>query len=378
MLSEMANLTGLQAGKQPEDAALESSGSVDAAPVTKEAVRWALRLLIGREPASLSEIALHQRNASIGDLRTVFMRTPEFSALLARAGQSRPGFAIPSFLLRRPSNPAIPWSAERPTLSRAASQLCTAAQFEEPEYERTIAALRLHPSHHRKLWEHAYIIAVLRGAVLIEAGQRGIVFGCGRERIPAYLAAHGVEVLATDAPDDAAPDQGWTNTAQFAANAADLFFPGIVDREAFDRLVSFRPVDMNAIPADLAGQFDFCWSTCSLEHLGSLRHGLDFIENSLSVLRPGGVAVHTTEFNLKSNDNTLESPGLSVYRRRDIEELTARLTAQGHTVSPLNFHPGDAELDEVIDLPPYATPHLKLDIQGMTCTSFGITIRRAA
>lgn len=378
MLSRIANLTGIGAGKQTEDATLESSANVDAAPVTEEAVRWALRLLVGREPASLSEIALHQRNANLGDLRAAFMQTPEFSALLARAGQSRPGFAIPPFLLRRPSNPAIPWTAERPTLSRPASQLCTAAQFAEPEFERTIAALQMYPSHHRKLWEHAYIIAVLRSAVLIEAGQRGIVFGCGRERIPAYLAAHGVAVLATDAPDDAAPDQGWTNTAQFAANAADLFFPGVVERETFDRLVSFRPVDMNAIPDDLAGQFDFCWSTCSLEHLGSLRHGLDFIENSLSVLRPGGVAVHTTEFNLGSNDDTLESPGLSVYRRRDIEELAAHLTARGHSVMPLTFHPGDTELDEVIDLPPYATPHLKLDIQGLPCTSIGITIRRGA
>ena len=40
----------------------------------------------------------------------------------------------------------------------------------------------------------------------------------------------------------------------------------------FDQLVTFRPVDMTAIPDDLAG-FDFCWSSCALEHLGSLAAG---------------------------------------------------------------------------------------------------------
>jgi SAM-dependent methyltransferase len=134
---------------------------------------------------------------------------------------------------------------------------------------------------------------------------------------------------------------------------------------------------MNDIPADLAGRFDACWSTCSLEHLGSLQHGLDFIENSLSVLRPGGIAVHTTEFNLVSNNKTLDAPGLCVYRRRDMEALAARLIAQGHQVLPLNFHPGEEELDEVIDVPPYALPHLKLELQDMTCTSIGFAVRRA-
>jgi len=384
LLTTLARLTrgparrsGLQPGRTTAEAA-SPTNDVDALPVTEEAVRWALRLLIGREPVNEAEIRLHQSNATLGDLRTVFMGTPEFAELLRAVAGEEPQFLIPPFLLRRPSNPSIPWRSGQPDLDDPVSQLCSAAQFDTPSFGEVIAAMRLHPARHRKLWEHVYIVSVLRREGLLTAGRRAIVFGCGRERIPAYLARHGVEVLATDAPPDESNNQGWASTAQYAAQAADLYVNGLLPREEFDRLVSFRPVDMNAIPADLDGQFDACWSTCSLEHLGSLKHGLDFIESSLAVLRPGGIAVHTTEFNLGSNDKTLESPGLSVYRRRDIEELAARLVAQGHDVLPLNFHPGDEQLDEVIDVPPYGEPHLKLKVQDMTCTSIGFAVRRAA
>jgi SAM-dependent methyltransferase len=365
---------GARPSKRPRS---QRNAAVDGMPVTEEAVVWALRLLVGREPAYPAEVALHQANRSLGELRTVFMGTPEFAALVREANGQQPRFAIPPFLLRPPSNPAIPWRPGQPTLHDPVSQLCTAVQFDDPEFDRILQQMRLVPSQHRKLWEHVYIVKILHQEGLLTPGRRAIVFGCGRERIPAYLAHHGVEVLATDAPAEKTASQGWASTGQYAAQAADLFIPDLIEREQFERLVSFRPVDMNDIPADLAGRFDACWSTCSLEHLGSLQHGLDFIENSLSVLRPGGIAVHTTEFNLVSNNKTLDAPGLCVYRRRDMEALAARLIAKGHQVLPLNFHPGEEELDEVIDVPPYALPHLKLELQDMTCTSIGFAVRRA-
>lgn len=351
--------------------------AVDSQPVTEEAVIWALRLLVGRDPVNAEEIALHRRNATLGDLRTAFMRTWEFEALHARATGKAPRFVAPAFLTAPPADPALPWRLAPPSLAQAVSQLCTGEQLEEPAFAEIMRALRIEPRPHRKLWEYAWIVSVLKRQGLLAPGLSAIGFGCGREPIPAFLAAHGVAVLATDAPAEERFNQGWAGTNQYAAQVSDLFVPGIAPRDAFDRLVSFQPLDMNAIPADLAGRYDMCWSACSLEHLGSLRHGLDFIENSLSVLRPGGIAVHTTEFNLTSNDETMESPGLSIYRRRDIEELATRLTARGHRVLPLNLNPGRTKLDRVVDLPPYGLPHLKLKVQGMTLTSIGIAVRRA-
>jgi hypothetical protein len=40
----------------------------------------------------------------------------------------------------------------------------------------------------------------------------------------------------------------------------------------FDALVDFDVADMNAMP-DTLGQFDFVWSACAFEHLGSIRQG---------------------------------------------------------------------------------------------------------
>jgi len=129
----------------------------------------------------------------------------------------------------------------------------------------------------------------------------------------------------------------------------------------------------------LSEKFDFCWSSCAFEHLGSIEHGLRFVERSIDTLTPGGVAVHTTEFNLSSNDETVETPSVSIFRRRDMDELAARLTAAGHDVSPFDWSGGPGFAETVIDVPPYrGNPHLKLQIEQYACTSVGIIVRKRA
>ena len=137
--------------------------------------------------------------------------------------------------------------------------------------------------------------------------------------------------MATDAPADADFRENWAMSSQWTQQVSDLWNAQLVDRASFDRLVSYQPADMNAIPTSLR-DFDFCWSACCLEHLGGMRQGLDFIRNSLDTLRPGGVAVHTTEFNLGSNDETLETPSLCLFRKQDIELLMHELIARASCV----------------------------------------------
>ena len=133
---------------------------------------------------------------------------------------------------------------------------------------------------------------------------------------------------------------------------------------------------MNAIPADLR-DFDFVWSSCALEHLGSLEAGINFVINSTKCLRRGGVAVHTTEFNLSSNKETYEGSGVVLFRKRDIEEMIARLESAGCSVAPLNLTIGERVEDGFVDLPPYkSTPHLKLALYGFLTTSVGLIITR--
>ncbi|MDZ7627850.1 MAG: class I SAM-dependent methyltransferase [Parvularculaceae bacterium] len=156
-----------------------------------------------------------------------------------------------------------------------------------------------------------------------------------------------------------------------------LITSAICDQTIFRENVRFREIDMNAIPTDLNETFDFCWSACCLEHLGSIKHGLDFIVKSTRLLRRGGVAVHTTEFNLSSNDETIESRDLSLLRRRDIEAVVDRLEASGCHVEKIDWSQGHGFLDGYIDLPPYKQePHLRLKIGDFDCTSIGLIITK--
>jgi SAM-dependent methyltransferase len=229
---------------------------------------------------------------------------------------------------------------------------------------------------HRKIWEYAYIYAALRANGCISPGLRGVGFGTGKETLPSAFAARGIRVIATDAPMDLVGSPAWASSDQWTQNLSDLHHSNLVEKDTFDRLVEYETADMNNIPRTLR-DFDFCWSSCCLEHLGSIRLGLDFIKNSLDTLKPGGVAVHTTEFNLSYNDTTMESPALSLFRKQDLELVAHELTQEGHEVAPLNFWPGANSVDEFIDLPPYSLPHLKLEIGGYTITSFGMIVRKA-
>ncbi|MEP7181738.1 MAG: FkbM family methyltransferase [Betaproteobacteria bacterium] len=264
-----------------------------------------------------------------------------------------------------------------PTLATPTSQLCTASQFGEPVYGQWCEALGEVPLLHRKLWEFAYAMQALERHGMLADGKRGLGFGCGKEPMPAAMAARGCEIVATDLDAAAAAGSGWIESHQHAATKDDLNDRGLCDPDRFRRNVSFRAVDMNAIPADLGG-FDFVWSSCAFEHLGSIAHGLRFVANAMRCLKPGGVAVHTTEFNLSSNFSTVEAKYLVLFRRSDIEQLVGTLERDGHVVAPLNFNPGARALDRYVDLPPFRSePHLRLRIERFVATSIGLIVRRA-
>jgi len=284
----------------------------------------------------------------------------------------------PSGMRRDIYVPLLPIADLAPQPRYMAYSTCAAADFLDPRFVAVCRLLGQEPRFRRKLWEFVYVLHHLDAAGMLAGGRRGVGFGVGTEPLPAAFAARGAAVLATDAPPGIGEAAGWAATAQFAAGKAALPREGICDEAAFDRLVAFRHVDMNAIPGDLA-DFDFCWSACCLEHLGSLQAGLDFVANTVErVLKPGGLAVHTTEFNLSSNDATVETGNTVIYRRRDLEALIERLRARGHAVSPLRIAPDSHPMDGWVDIPPYSDDaHLKLALGRFTATSVGLVIRRA-
>jgi 2-polyprenyl-3-methyl-5-hydroxy-6-metoxy-1,4-benzoquinol methylase len=270
-----------------------------------------------------------------------------------------------------------------------ASKPSTQADLESDWARYWIAELKVAHIFHRKLWELAYVLQAIHENSHLHAGATGLGFGCGEEPLPSYLASHGVQVTMTDLAPDAAAARGWINTAQHASSIEVAYRPDLVARDLFDRNVKLRYVDMNAIPPDLHG-YDFCWSICALEHIGSIRQGLDFIENSLQTLRPGGLAVHTTEFNFLNDKQTIDNWGTVLFQKKHFRDIADRLQRQGHDVAPLDFDVGSKPLDRFIDVPPYqwdfdpgqkatwgpAIGHIKLSVDGFPCTCFGLIVRK--
>lgn len=257
------------------------------------------------------------------------------------------------------------------------SCLCTFDQFETQWYGHWCGELREVLLPHRKQWEFCFVSQALFERGMIGPGKRGLGFGVGREPLPALYAKYGCSIVATDQAESSAIATGWMQPHQGTDILSSLNVRGICAEDPFRRLVSYRATDMNHVPEDLV-DFDFVWSSCSFEHLGSIQNGLDFVVRAMDCLRPGGVAVHTTEFNVSSNSNTFISETCVLFRRRDIEELVGTLTALGHTVAGVNYDPGSTPSDQYVDLPPYRSfPHLKVQLGQYVTTSIGLIITKA-
>lgn len=252
------------------------------------------------------------------------------------------------------------------------SSVCTSTQLKSPTFQSWMPEFRHAPMIlHRKLWEWAYIGQALSERGMLQSGKRGLGFAVGKEPLAAVFAAKGCDIVATDLGETEALAAGWATTNQHARDLAALNEAGICPNDEFAQRVSFRVVDMNAVPDDLRG-FDFVWSSCAIEHLGSIDATLEFLSTAMACLKPGGVAVHTTEYNIQSDDATITHGATVFLRRRDLMEAKRRLESEGHRVAPLDFETGDAADDQVILEAPYTgQPCLKIRVAGHAITSIG-------
>ncbi len=264
------------------------------------------------------------------------------------------------------------------------SQLCTAEQLQSPEFLAWADAIR--PAWdtddsgrptllHRKVWEWIYIIRALEERGVLEPGKRGLGFGVGHEALAAVFASRGCEILATDLDEEHAVDAGWMKDDQHASSLSDLNDAGLCEPEAFAHRVSFRNVDMRAIPPEIKG-FDFVWSSCALEHLGSLELAQEFVFSAMDCLKDGGVAVHTTEFNVSSNEETLQDGDTVLFRRRDVQQLARRLGRSGYQMK-LDLSLGTTLADIHVDVPPYTGDvHLRTLLDRYVITSLGLIVEK--
>lgn len=264
--------------------------------------------------------------------------------------------------------------------NRVTSKLCVNRDFHTDYYQHWIEKLKAPTKIHRKYWEWVAMSQALNERGFLKPGKKGMGFAVGNEPLPSAFASLGCEIVATDQSYDI-PEakEEWATTDQLCRGKQALNEKEICPPETFDKLVSFREVDMNNIPEDLKqGEFDFIWSSCAFEHIGSIEHGLRFVKESLKCLKPGGMAIHTTEFNCSSNEGTLNTDNLVFFRHRDIQRLISELTAEGYRVEPPDYWMGDSKYDltPMKDLSTPWAPHLKIELGGYIATSLLLIIHK--
>jgi hypothetical protein len=265
------------------------------------------------------------------------------------------------------------------------SQLCSQESLSSPALRKWADRLRpmWNPRDedprefmlHRKMWEWLFIAEALSERDLLQPGRSGLGFGVGKEPLVALFASYGCDVIATDQPPELAESSGWTDSnIEWTGGLDGLNANGLCTATLFEKHVTWRDVDMNEIPSDLRN-FDFTWSSCAFEHLGSLEAGAQFVLASMECLKPGGVAVHTTEYTVSSNDSTLETGATVLYRRRDIEALVKKLRKKGHATE-IDFTEGTSPEDLHVDVPPFTSIHLRTAFAGYVTTSLALVVER--
>lgn len=221
----------------------------------------------------------------------------------------------------------------------------------------------------RKIWEFAHIMQVIKenfppqhsNHIEYFGRYKALGFGVGREPISRWLGRMCYEVLATDNVDS-----GW-GEGQIARCLRDVL-TSVHDTHTwvFDN-VKFRDVDMNDIPSDIRG-FDFLWSCSSLEHIGGKAAGLRFISEAMKCLRPGGLAIHTTE--LATVPGTFDGPDLCLYNFDDF------LSIEG--LWPLDISPGHSDDDRFV-ITKYEPGRLGVQMQvapGVVTTSVLLVVKK--
>ncbi len=218
-------------------------------------------------------------------------------------------------------------SLEPPSLYHPVSQGWTPAQCAQPAFDEWMQALRQPAEPTQSNWEAVYVLQALRCYGALRLGASGLGLGVEGQSLPALLAAHGCSVLATARHEDDLPD------ADPGLALEELLRPHICPPAQFFDLVHFTTIDVAAITPAITG-FDFLWSSGVADRAATVQKYLQFVEDSMVCLKPGGVAVHL--FRRGRCTGALATGGFAL-ARPDIERIALSLVSRGHEAAQLKF-----------------------------------------
>ena len=221
------------------------------------------------------------------------------------------------------------------------NRLCYVEDWQSPEVRDALAELqKLNPQGfiHRKDWEWAIGLIAMKRFGKINESSTAIGVGSGIEPIPFYLANKISRVYATDLYED---DESWKQAAPSEFLKDPKKYSPFPYRE--DALTVLR---MSGAKLDFPDEsFDIAFSFSSIEHFGGENHSgaLKAMREIERVLKPGGIAVISTEYIL----NDKEHP--EFFNKRTIHsDLIDRLDKL-KLVEPMDLRITTNTLDTVID-----------------------------
>jgi hypothetical protein len=274
---------------------------------------------------------------------------------------------------RLTGNPPAP--LQPPITTPFTSRVCRQADLSMDSFRYWCAKMRHAPMMHRKYWEWFFITQSLWERDFLKEGSRGVGFNNGNEPLVALFASLGCKIVSADLNGRETSDTAMTQEADLRT----LNEHGICPPDLLSERVLSQTIDPDRGLQELSGPFDFYWSSTCLGHMGSIEAGIDFMRRAMSVLKPGGMAIFTTDCNLSAGEDTLENDTLCLFRQSDLERLATRLSAEGHMVTSIDWRDTTGSADAFIDQPPYGMdPHLKLQIMQYVVTSFGLSVIKRA
>jgi hypothetical protein len=256
------------------------------------------------------------------------------------------------------------------------SQNAVTTQFLEDNFFRWMVFLKENPRFHTKQWQYYAILECALEVSNSRTGNRAMGFGVGTEPLPAALAKIGFDVHATDYFDGDNALQ-WAQTGQMSSDILKLNDRRIIEDDEFLDRVRLSNLDMNEIPVLYNGTLDFVWSTCALGHIGGYENGLKFIRRSLDLLKPGGIAVHTTELDQSQEVTRFDHPGLSFYKLDDLNALIFEAQESGYLAQPVFIHPIAHFAEKYVAKEPWGKkPHIRIEIFNRELNSVALVFRK--
>jgi SAM-dependent methyltransferase len=262
------------------------------------------------------------------------------------------------------------------------NRLCYVEDWENSEIKDALAELEKLSSEgliHRKDWEWALGIIAMRRFGKLNEKSTAIGVGSGTEPVPFYLANKVKHVYATDLYGR---NDGWKRAApsDFPENPK-KYAPFPYKEDALTVL------EMDGTKLEFPSEsFDIAFSFSSIEHFGGGKNhsgALRSLREMERVLKPGGLAVITTEYIINDKEHPEFFNKRTIYS--DLIDKLERLKL----VEPLDLRITTKTLDTVIDYSSVGVswnnvnndykrthPHIVLRIKNILFTSIILVFQK--